>query len=171
MGFKVDIKGFDKALKDIEKLAKETREDVQIELNAFGLDVQQQAKQLAPANEGLLRNRIDVLPGNLEVSVVASVEYAAYLEFGTRKFAAQYVSSLPADWQTYAASFRGAGPGGGGFMERLLVWMNKKGIEESAAYPIARKIMRDGIRPQPFLYPAYRDNVPKLKANLKKIFK
>lgn len=172
---KLELQGLDKSFANIDKLAKQTKQEVQGELNYFGFDVEQQAKQLVASNssdEGSLLRSIHHVPGNLEVSIVASIEHAAWIEFGTRKFAAVYVNSLPKDWQTYAQKFRGSGTGNfKDFMQRLLGWMKRKGIEESAAYPIARKLMIQGIKPKPFLYPAFRDNVPKLKARLKEVIK
>ena len=172
---KLTLQGLDKSFANIDKLAKETRVEIQGELDAFGDDVEQEAKQLVASNssdEGALLRSIHRVSGNLEVSIVASIEHAAWIEFGTRKFAAAYVNSLPQDWQTYAQQFRGSGTGSyQDFMQRLLGWMKRKGIEESAAYPIARKILRDGIRQRPFLYPAFTDNIPKLKERLKQVIK
>jgi len=124
--------------------------------------------------------------------VVVGVDYGAYLEFGTRKFAARYVASLPADWKAFAATFKG--PGGGNFEEfvmRLTKWVLRKKIgatyniktrrrdrvgkqsakttAEADAYAIALYIIRNGIRAQPFLYPSAQKNTTILLENIKKI--
>jgi hypothetical protein len=120
----------------------------------------------------MLLRSINANYGNGSASVTASTKYAAYIEFGTRKFAAAYVSSLPADWQTYAATFKGKT--GGTFKQFLLSiigWVSRKGIDKKAAYPIARKIMIDGIKPKPFLYPSVNKTLPVLRKNLRAIFK
>jgi hypothetical protein len=104
--------------------------------------------------------------------VQASARYAAYIEFGTRKFAAAYVSSLPADWASYAATFKGSA--GGTFKEMVLsimAWCKRKGIDDKAAYPIARSIMINGIRPKPFIYPSFNAEFPLLIQDIKAIFK
>jgi len=47
--------------------------------------------------------------------------------------------------------------------------MRNKGIEERFLFPIMMKILRVGIRPQPFLYPAWKNNTIKFLENLKKM--
>ena len=63
--------------------------------------------------------------------------------------------------------------GGGNFKEMvksIMVWCGRKGIDEKAAYPIARKIMIQGVRPRPFLYPAVNKNLSILIEDIKDIF-
>src|SRR5437762_3482246 len=96
-GFTIKVEGLDDALKklDIVKLKK----NIQDEFNSFGLNVEQDAKQLAPVDENRLRVAIYhkplTEPDKIGQEVGCAVDYAAYLEFGTRKFAAAYVASLP----------------------------------------------------------------------------
>lgn len=192
-GFTFQIKGADAAIKRTEELAKKARENAQLALNAFGLSVERDAKRLAPADEGHLRNSINSKPGNLSVTVTVGVNYAAYLEFGTRKFAAKYVATLPADWQSYAATFKGKGTGSmDEFIQNIMEWVRRKGIgadttgsgnvsssrssldkQQQAAYWIALNILQNGIRPHPFLYPAIYQtgHLKELKKQLQNIFK
>lgn len=171
----LEVKGLDTLIKKMDKLAKDVQKDVQAELNDWADTTAQNAKLLVSANssdEGMLLRSINPNYGNGSASVTASTKYAAYIEFGTRKFAAAYVSSLPADWQTYAATFKGST--GGTFEQFLLsiiAWAGRKGIDKKAAYPIARKIMIDGIKPKPFLYPSVQKTLPVLRKNLRAIFK
>lgn len=159
--FKIELKGFKEV---IEKLSVDRyKKDINKALFKFGINVDRDAKQMAPTDEGQLKRSIFYDIGDLEVTVGANVDYAAFVEFGTRKFAAEYVSSLPPDWQTFAAQFRGGS--GGTFQElimRIKEWAKRKGIDDNAAYVIARKIVIDGKRPQPFLYPAVEKNRPQL---------
>ncbi|NBW21282.1 MAG: HK97 gp10 family phage protein, partial [Caulobacteraceae bacterium] len=154
----IEVKGLDTLIKKMDKLAKDVQKDVQAELNAWADDTATMAISLVAANssdEGLLKNSIKPKYGNGNASVVAATKYAAYIEFGTRKFASAYVGTLPADWATYANTFKGSV--GGTFDDLLLsimLWVGRKGIDKDAAYPIARKIMIDGIRPKPYLYPS-----------------
>jgi HK97 gp10 family phage protein len=171
----LQVKGLDTLLKKFDKLAKDAKTEVQAELNDWADTTAQNAKSLVSANssdEGLLLRSINPNYGNGTASVTASAKYAAYVEFGTRKYAAAYVSSLPADWQTYAATFKGST---GGTFEQFLLsiigWVSRKGIDKKAAYPIARKIMIDGIKPKPFLYPSVQKTLPVLRKNLRAIFK
>jgi len=130
----------------------------------------------------------------MSLSITVAANYAAYMEFGTRKFAAAYVSTLPQDWKAYAATFKGSG--GGTFDEfimRLMAWVKRKGIgetfdiktrrrvrqgkqsaattREADAYAIALHILRHGIRPHPFLYPAVKAHTPGLIKDIQNIFK
>ncbi len=170
MSFRFEIKGIDAAVKRADKLATTLKRDIQDELNEFAADVAKMAKRLAPADEGRLRNSIAPVFGTvnqLQASIVVTVIYAAFMEFGTRKFAAQYVATLPPDWQRYASTFRGSG---GSFDEFLLAiqgWVKRHGIDDAAAYPITLKILREGLRPRPFLYPSIQQHVPLLTKRLK----
>ena len=193
---KIDLKGFDTTISNINKIAKDTELRVKEALVDFGTKVETQAKRDAPADEGKLRNSINATyPKNgLSVEVTVAADYAAYMEFGTRKFAAQYVATLPQDWQAYAATFKG---GGGGtfdqFILSLMRWVKRKGIgktydiktrravrvgkqtaaqtAEADAYAIARYILIHGVRPHPFLYPAVKKYTPELVTEIKNIFK
>lgn len=171
----IEVKGLDATIKRFEELSKSTQDDVQAALNDFGDRVEEMAKRLVAANssdEGALLRSISKQYGDGNVMVKASARYAAYIEFGTRKYAASYVGSLPQDWASYAATFKGSA--GGTFQEFLLsiiAWCKRKGIDDKAAYPIARSIMINGIRPKPFLYPSVNAELPQLVDDIKAIFK
>jgi hypothetical protein len=119
----------------------------------------------------LLRS-ISPVYGQGNAAVVATAKYAAYIEFGTRKFAAAYVSSLPQDWAAYAATFKG--PAGGTFKEfvkSLMAWGERTGkLDPKYAYVAALKILRDGIKQRPFLYPSVNKNTPQLIKDIKEIY-
>ncbi len=193
----IQIKGLDKFIDKMEDLATETRDDMQTALNAFGERVVQDAKQLVASNssdEGHLLGSIGYSKGsNLSVEIVAATVYAAYIEFGTRRYAAQYVATLPQDWQSYASTFRGKTGNGtfDQFIQAIMAWVQRKGIGglrtksgnvsgsrdslsamQSAAYAIALNILQNGIRPKPFLYPSIyegRRNLDLLMEDLKAI--
>ena len=181
----IKIEGLGKALARFD--VKKYEPQVQECFDKFGLSVELKAKQLAPVDEGHLKGSIFQQPGRFSSTVGASVNYAAYLEFGTRKFAASYVASLPAQWQELAASKRGGMSGTfEEFVLRLTAWVHRKGLgsgfagkigvtgtysvktrkrtgnkdtqakqDKQVAYLIARKILRDGLKARPFLYPAF----------------
>jgi len=183
----VKINNLDVTLTNIKNISKEVETKVENELNAFGLATVADAKRNAPVDEGLLRNSIGFKKEKLKVTITVGVNYAAYLEFGTRKFAAAYVSSLPQDWQTFAKEFKGKGGGNmDEFIQRIMEWVQRKGIGaqktksgnnsksndslaamQQAAYAIALNILQNGIRPHPYLYPAYEKNRIELIANIK----
>lgn len=167
-GYKLTITGLDKVLAKLD--TKRMEADIQLALDDFGLRVVQEAKGLVPKDEGFLARSINSEPGKLSVTISANTDYAAYIEFGTRKFAAAYVATLPPEWQQFASQFRGAQEGSfAEFIFRIMAWVKRKGIEESAAYPIAIKILREGIKAQPFLYPSIQHQTPLLIKDLESI--
>lgn len=193
-GIKVSIKGFDEAIKRLD--IKVMQPEITAELDRFGKGVAQSAQNNVSENgsidEGGLVNSIgSEMTDSLTVRIFANKDYAAFVEFGTRKFAAAHVATLPPDWQAFASQYKGRG---GGSFQQLLVaitaWVKRKGIaalptksggkskskssqaaQDQAAYLIARSILINGMRAKPFLYPAFNDNTPLLMERLKKLFK
>lgn len=199
MSLNLTIKNLDKTLAEIKSYPQDIERIINNEFKAFAINMSTDAKINAPVNEGALRESINFNLGSLSLAVGAYIEYAAYLEFGTKSFAEAYVSSLPEDWQELALQSKGSG--GGTFADLLLAimkWVELKGItmeptmyeqedeylygklknstpkqksaeeeQQQLAYLIARKIVRFGIKPQPFLYPAFEKNKIELIENLK----
>jgi len=181
----VKIEGLDKTLARFDM--KKYEPQVQTCFNNFGIRVEAAAKQAAPVDEGHLKGAIFQQSSRLASTFGCSVNYASYVEFGTRKYASETVSKLPADWQAFAASTKGKGGGTfKEFVERLVGWVSRKGLgtgfagpigvagtysvksrrrtgskttqaleDRQAAYAIALTILRNGVKAQPFLYPAY----------------
>jgi len=172
----LEVKGLDTLIKKMDKLAKDVQKEVQAELNDWADSTSQNAIQLVSANssdEGLLKNSIKPFYGNGSASVRVAAKYGAYVEFGTRKYAAAYVGSLPADWQTYAGTFKGSAGGTfEQFVESLMAWGNRTGkMEPKYAYVTALKILREGVKARPFIYPSVQKTLPLLRKNLRAIFK
>jgi len=191
MGFKIDITADVKAI--FESRAGKITKEIEGLVDEFGLNTVSSAKRRAPVDKGLLRSLISyenaVTNKTISVDITVATNYAAYIEFGTRKFAAEYVSTLPNEWKEFAAKFQGKGGGSyDEFIMRLVEWVQRKGIGGSttksgnvsksassqaamkqAAYAIALHILRNGIRPHPFLYPAIEENRLKLLENIKKL--
>jgi HK97 gp10 family phage protein len=170
----LNANNLDKTIKLFEKLTDDLKPDVQLALNAFGINVERDAKANVSSHSdtGALMNSIQWDQGDLSVSVGARAEYAAFVEFGTRKFATQYVATLPQDWQAYAATFKGKKTGNfDSFIKKLIQWGKSRGIDEDGAYKLARKILRDGTKAKPFLYPAVNKNLPIFIEDIKDIFK
>ena len=187
MGLTLQVKGLNELKAQIKAYPQDIDKIIQNEFVAFGDNVVSDAKRLAPVDEGYLRNSISASVTDLELSISVNVDYAAYLEFGTKSFAAEYVASLPPEWQTFASEFQG--PTGGSFadfVKILIEWVKRKGFaaqvtksggksksgssvagEQQAAYLIAKSILIKGIRPQPYLFPAFEQNKQGLIDNLK----
>lgn len=186
-GFNIEISGLNEVTAKFKQLPLEVEKVVQKNLNEFAINTASDAQGLCPVNEGHLRQSIHPEFKRLEAGVTVAANYAAYVEFGTRKYAAAHVATLPQDWQQFAAQFKGKG--GGTFaemVERIAEWVRLKGIsapltksgkaskskstiaaQKQVAYLIARKILIHGTPAKPFLFPAVEKNRIILEQNLK----
>lgn len=63
--------------------------ETEAELWRLGLQIQNYARLLAPVDTGRLRSSITATKGDRVVTIGTNVEYAAFVEFGTRYMAAQ----------------------------------------------------------------------------------
>jgi len=137
-------------------------------MSQSALNIERNAKRMAPANFGKLRQSINIdINKTLFKSVFSSVRYAPYVEFGTKGNA-----RIPSGYEAFAAQYKGKG--GGTIMEMvkaLTLWVKRKGIDPKFTYVIVRAILRNGIKPQPFFIPAFEAEKPKLLSRLKKLFK
>jgi HK97 gp10 family phage protein len=171
----IKFEGLDAAFKKLSAKGENIKEGISDELNAWALDTVTLAKNNCPVDEGFLRNSINAnfsTPKKLEAEITVGANYGAYIEFGTRGYAARYVSTLPKDWKELASSFKGGGGKNGSFKDyliQILRWVKRKGIDEKAAYPIAMAIIRKGIKPQPYLRPAVNATRKKLIDRIKKV--
>jgi hypothetical protein len=184
-----NVTQFDETLVKLENLTQKLKNDIIDETNASALKIQSEAKKNAPANFGKLRGSIHLKETgeiNKKVFIVGSdLSYAPYVEFGTGgKVDTQ-------GYDEFASTFKGKA--GGTFQEMLkalILWVKRKGItgtysiktqkrtgsrnvqnkeNDSAAYAIALSILRKGLRPQPYLIPAYEAEVSLLKDRIKNI--
>jgi HK97 gp10 family phage protein len=173
----LDIMNIDSVNKRFAKLSNDIKTNIKDEVAASSLKIQADAKKLAPANLGTLRgsiykDEVSKSPNEFMFIVGAAAKYAPYVEFGTGGKV-----SIPNGYADYASQFKGKA--GGKFKEMVLAlteWVLKKGIasgkqSRSVAYAIALSILRKGLRPQPFLIPAFEAEKPKLIQRIEKIIK
>ncbi len=189
----IDTSSFLKGANTLKKAAKAIENGIDDILTANALEIEETAKQYAPADRGYLRQHISTDNKRLKKTITVNAPYAAYVEFGTGKYASKYVSTLPTDWQQFANKFRGST--GGTFKEmvrNLAEWVKRTGLagiysvkskrrlgskdnqrldDYAAAYAIARAIMVKGIKPHPFLYPAVASQKPIILEDLEDFFK
>jgi HK97 gp10 family phage protein len=171
MAFAVSLSGFKELEGKLNNLSTALKVDVGDEINASALNIENHAKRLAPVNLGQLRGSIaHSKDSELTYSVAANASYSAYVEFGTGPQV-----NVPADFKSFAQQFKGKS--GGKFndmVEALTLWVKRKGVgngknDKGLAYVIALSILRKGMRPQPFLVPAYEMEKPKLIQRLNKL--
>jgi HK97 gp10 family phage protein len=113
--------------------------------------VARSAKNKAPQATGLLTRSIQVNQvNNFKAEIFAGANYAEAVEQGV--------------------SPRQARPG----TQHIIPWAKSKGVlptaklkdpkNKSIAFAIITKIKRRGLKPQPFLIPAYKENEPQVRA-------
>jgi HK97 gp10 family phage protein len=189
----IDIKGMTEALGKFDKYGKKVQAGIKNEVNASALKIQSDAKKLAPVNLGTLRNSIQLVEQSISQSkfvytIGSTVKYAPYVEFGTGGKV-----SIPTGYESYASQFKGKSDGTFTDMVKALAeWVKKKGIvasysintqrrvgnkannekkDNATAWAIAISIIKKGLRPQPFLIPAFEQEKPKLKSRILNIIK
>ena len=164
------VKGMASLLKKLHRLGDAKEIDAITE--GAAMEIQLSAVQRAPVNQGDLK--LSIYNNRIKEShyeVVVGSSYGPFVEFGTGPQV-----QVPAAFSQMALKFKGGN--GGSFedgLESIKDWCRKKGIEESAAYPIFMSILKKGMRPQPFLYPAYikgsLDYIQELRKYLKELTK
>jgi phage gpG-like protein len=183
-GIKIEIKGFDGVMAKLKTLKTDTEGKLQSALNTWADDVASDARATlhasrpgigrATSNTGTLAGSIKSEYGNLWAGVKVQSSYGAYIEFGTRKFAASYVSGLSEPFKKLAQDAKNSSGGGGTFEQMVAAirqWLKDRGYDEKNAYITALNILKNGIRPQPFLYPAVNARTPELEARIQKLLK
>ena len=174
-GFTFDIGNLSDVLKKLETLDAKVQQEVKDEISASALNIQSVAKRLAPVNFGQLRNSIYLKEQKVDKGIVftigAKASYAPYVEFGTGGKV-----SIPAGFEELASGFKGKKAGTfKDMVQALTLWVRRKGIgsgnDKATAYAIAISILRKGMRPQPFLIPAFETEKPKLIKNILNVMK
>jgi HK97 gp10 family phage protein len=168
------VKGVSSTIAELRKFGKDVDRVINRETESAANAIMLDAKRLAPANFGKLRQSISIFQpidargkNITSYGVYVNELYGAYMEFGTGT-----KIKIPAEFAEMAATFKGGKKGtwkqG---LEAIKVWCRAKGIPEEAAYPIFAKILGAGINPQPFLYPAYQKGKKDYLKNLTKVLK
>lgn len=165
--------GVEKVIAAIKDVNSELNAKIDAEIDAQAQTIATKAKRKAPANFSELRNSIGTEKvSNLKYTVFANAYHAPYIEFGTVKKV-----SVPPELTEVAAAVKGRASRGNfaSMVEAIYVWGTKKKIikkgDKNHAVNIARKIMINGISPQPFLWPAFLEVRPKLISRLQTILK
>ena len=151
--------GGDKLLKKFEKMGKEAD-------GIFNEVVVDTATHVHGKAVGYIGQNVKTGTGHLKQSMYMEfgdnfayvgnrAEYAGYVEFGTGM-----KTQVPAEFAGIASKVRSRPPKS--FKEGLEAikdWCKRLGIDVKVAYPIFMSILRTGVRPRPFMYPAYRAGI------------
>lgn len=147
------VEGISQLIKQFEKFGEDVKLRADAELSDTADEIADLAKKNAPANLGKLRQSIQPLRGKekLQWGVVAKEPYSGFVEFGTG-----IKVVVPAEMKEIAQQIRNnktEGPDTA--LDAIQDWCRQKGIDEQAAWPILMSILNEGLRPRPFLYPAW----------------
>lgn len=187
MAFGIDLSGIPRLEKKLNDIKSNIATDLAKEISASALKIEKDAKRNAPVNLGTLRQSIHATSKDkLTHYVEVGASYGAYVEFGTGGKV-----SIPSGYENYAATFKGNKGGSlNDMIEALTLWVKRKGLagtysvktqrrlggkavkstqDEKLARFLAIKILRNGIKAQRYLIPAYEAEKPKLIQRLKKI--
>lgn len=109
---KITARGVDLAIAKLNKNAGLYISKIDTIINDNVRQAEQAAKSKLPAQYGELKasissNRIEELKYQLR----ADKDYAAYVEFGTGKWAREYVATLEPEWELLASRFKTMNPG------------------------------------------------------------
>lgn len=144
------IKGADQVIRNLSRIKKETFQRIVSAAQFTQAKVVNDARAAAPVFLTTLRQSI--VPGDIEVSdtnvtakVVANVEYAAAVEFGSRPH-------FPP-------------------VDALKDWAARKLGDESLAFVVARGISQKGTPPKPFLGPAVIKNAATFRREIARAIK
>ena len=197
---RLKVTGLQALTDKLNNISSNVQDNVDRALGDWAQRVEKEAKTLVQAqsgDNGNLARSISSESGRGYAKVYATAFYAAYIEFGTRKFASAYVSTLPQEWQDIAKTHKGStGKSAGDMFDNILQWVIRKDItpqgfftkktksgknrvnksqkeveDKATAYVIMMSILTNGIKPRPFLYPSVTNQTPKLFEDLKLIFR
>lgn len=148
-----------------ERFSKNKRDQIEYVINEGALRIESSAKEYAPVDMGALRSSIKTGKfGELGREVYTNLEYAPYVEFGTKSRV-----DVPSGLESYALQFMGKKGTFDELLQNIQGWVRRKGLEPNLAYPIALKIAREGRKAQPYLFPAFERHRPRIIRNLKRV--
>lgn len=165
------IQGLTDLLARLQAAPQNITSAVSAELADGAKSIAGEAKQRAPADQGILRNLISVNKVDvLNFEVVSGASYSAYIEFGTGEHV-----DIPAGLEEYAAQFQGNFTAGayseGGeltFKEAIFAWCKRKGIDKGRWYAIYVSIGLHGSPAHPFFFPAAQRQTPIIVSQVEK---
>lgn len=180
------VAGLDRLLKKFDALPVKMAKEIDYAIDDTCKQVVLKAKQAAPVNFGLLRQSIGynkTKTGTFEIFVNA--RYAPFVEFGTRGKV-----QVPSELQGYAMQFKGGEKMGDyyDFLNAILDWVKKQGFAQitnsytgrkstkkadllMVAEAVAWSILKNGIKPHPFFFPAWFSERPKLGRAIKEVLR
>ncbi len=160
-------------------------------IGAITDDIVADAKKSAPADLGKIRQglgkELKITNAVITATVFSNAPESPFQEFGTGGKV-----DVPSEMADVAAGFRGQKGGSmAAFILALTGWVQRHGLtgvysvktqkrvgskasnsdaDKQAAWAIAKAILRDGLTPRPFLYPAYLKGKAKVVPQLENAY-
>ncbi len=186
MGVTVGVQGINEMVAKLNALGSNNARMANAIINAGADNIVLEAKQSAPADLGKIRQGIGKEQDGNTVRIFCNAPEAIFQEFGTGPMV-----DVPARFSDVAMAGKNSGSGTwADFIIALTGWISRHGLlntysvkthrasfkaskdqNEQLAYAIAKKILRDGLKPQPFLYPALINNEKKILDSLNLAFR
>jgi HK97 gp10 family phage protein len=186
MGITVKVEGINEMVAKLNALGANNARMANAILNAGADNIVLEAKQSAPADLGKIRQGIGKEQEGNTIKIFCNAPEAIYQEFGTGPMV-----DVPERFSDVAQAGKDSGSGTwADFILALTGWISRHGLlntysvkshrvsfkatkdqNEQLAYVIARKILREGLKPQPFLYPALINNEKKILDSLNVAFR
>jgi hypothetical protein len=184
----VTISGVSEVLRDFDRFEAKTKALIQAELKSSAQVIIRNAKGNAAKDMGALASGINYKEINPTLfELFSQLEYSAFVEFGTKRR-----RKIPPDVQRLGIQISYQKQSGTAEEALLFItaWVKRKGIRfdsasiiktgskkgvnkklssEETAWIIFHNIMRNGIKPQPFFFPALFDETPLLQKRLEMI--
>jgi hypothetical protein len=184
----VTISGLSELLRDIDKLEVKTKALIQAELKASAQIIVRNAKREAAKDMGALAGGVNYKEVNPTLyELFSQMEYSAFVEFGTRRR-----RKIPPEVQKLGIRISYQKQTGTAEQALMFItaWVKRKGIKfgsaatfksgkkkgqnkqltvEQTAWFIFLHIMRTGIKPKPFFFPALLAEAPQLQKRLELI--
>lgn len=173
--FQMEIRGNRALEAKLRGLAQFVQRDVRNELKAAAFDMNADAirniTRQKIVDQGIMRASQQVVWNNAEhgYTVANTAIWSVFMEFGTKKYV-----SVPAEWSEYAQQFKGYKGGTvAQFRSNIEDWVKRKGISwtdkdgrvmsaQEISFIITQVILQNGLKPRPFMWPAYQRAVKDL---------
>lgn len=168
------IKGLKALLKKLDNLDKDLFDKIEGVVDGHAHQMATRAKRYAPKNTGHTGQTIAVAQGIkrekgvIDRSVIANAPYALYIEFGTGKQVKIEPEMREVAARARAAAKKGSFADGLKSIER---WLKLNGGDPKNAYIVLVSILKRGLKPQPFLYPALVDQRPLFIRDMERLIK
>jgi hypothetical protein len=188
-GFTIGLLGLNKTLAKLQKDVNEVTIEINGSIGGGVQNMSRMAGRLAPRDSGFLAGKISADEKDfLSWELVAQGSYAPFMEFGTKRKV-----SIPNGAENIAAQFKGKKSGNLDQMEKSLTeWVKRKGLsgtysvktkkrtgnkanradeDKKVARAIMFYILKHGVKPQPFFFPAYFAYRPQIIKDVIKILR